>query len=170
MENERGERRRIVTPSHSRSFRLSCPERILALLLRCALGVIFLYAGFLKARDPGAFAGTLRGYRFFSEFAVLPLAAYLPYLEILVGLALICGLLYSGALLLAGGLLIAFDTVLLFAMWRGLDVDCGCFGHGHSASLGAALIRNASLLVVWCALVRLFLKRLGEPISAPIPP
>jgi hypothetical protein len=40
------------------------------------------------------------------------------------------GLLFDirGSLALITGLLVLFITILWYAIWIGLDVDCGCFG------------------------------------------
>jgi len=150
----------------------SAPARILRskglgviaiICLRIVLGGIFLYAGVLKATDAMGFLGDLRGFHLLPERALPMAAAFVPYLEILVGIALIFGIFYSGALLLSGGLLVAFIGFIASAIWRGLDIHCGCFGHrnaGHSLYMG--LVRDAGILSVWLALVWFYIRSRGR--------
>jgi putative oxidoreductase len=156
--------------SESAWFRIGGSGHVLHLLLRVVFGAVFLYAGYTKGRDPSAFVSDLRGFRVFPEIMVLPLGAYVPFLEILVGCALIFGFWYSGALLLAACLLIMFDAVIVSAMWRGIDIVCGCFGHGMNTSIGMALLRDCGLLVILGLLTWLFVKRsTQETIKEPLP-
>jgi hypothetical protein len=128
------------------------------------LGGIFLYAGIMKALDPGAFVGDLRGFQVFPETALPILAAFVPYLEIFVGAALVLGVLYSGALFLSGGQLLTFAALLASAMWRGLDISCGCFGrHAGGDSVEIGLLRDGILLLIWFALVWIFVRQGAKP-------
>lgn len=51
-----------------------------------------------------------------------------PTLEVGIAIALLLGI-YTRISAAVASLLLAFFTALvLSAMWRGLDIDCGCFG------------------------------------------
>jgi len=54
-------------------------------------------------------------------------ALILPWFELFVGTCLIVGILMPGALLSANALLIVFMIALIFNLFRGLNVHCGCF-------------------------------------------
>lgn len=139
------------------------PVCFILLALRILLGAIFVYAGIRKAMDPAGFAADLRGFRILPEMAVEPLAAYVPFLEIFVGAALILGFPYSGALVLSGGFLGVFLIFVGSALWRGLDISCGCFGSRHSAvSLEVAMLRNVLLLAAWTILVFSRIRRVNR--------
>lgn len=140
-------------PKVSTSYAWRWPA--LLFLLRCALGLIFAYAGIIKVGDPTAFTGELRGYRILPDDLLTSFAVYLPVLEILIGAGLVFRLVYPGALLLSGAMLGVFVIALASALWRGLDISCGCFGHSSKhESLAIALVRDAALLGIWFLLVR----------------
>lgn len=135
---------------------------VLPLLFRVILGGIFIYAGFLKSLDQGAFLSDLREFRILPDAALFPTAVFLPYLEMIVGGALIIGTPYEGALLLSGGLLVTFGVFLASAAWRGLDISCGCFGKHAGSSVEMGLLRDGALLLLWTALLWLDLRHRGR--------
>jgi len=119
-------------------------------------GGVFIYSGWLKARDPGLFLISVRSFRMLPDPYAAWLSLALPWLEIFAGLAVVTGVLRRGGLLLLNAALVVFAIALVTAWARGLDVECGCFGggSGHSGII-KALARDAVLLVMggWLWLV-----------------
>lgn len=97
-------------------------------LLRCALGLLFLYAGVLKIAQTQDFAYDVQSFQLTSWTVSILIAVYLPWLETFTALALLTKRLYLGALVLAGALASLFLGAILSAWQRGLDITCGCFG------------------------------------------
>ena len=129
-------------------------NRWILVVLRLILGGVFLYAGFLKMRDPLAFADSIASFRLLPDSLINLLALGLPPLEMVVGGMLLVGWrirLASFAILL---LSLVFVIVLSQALIRGLEVDCGCFGSGNP-SLGKNLfsLGRDLLLIVGSAWV-----------------
>ena len=121
----------------------------LCCLLRALLGGIFLIAGGAKLIDPRAFARTISAYDLLPEELLVPAAIGLPAIELLAGL----GLLFKvrGSLATICGLLTFLLFVLGYAIWKNLDVDCGCFSHLeiHARnSLLVAFLRDLGLMAV----------------------
>ena len=123
--------------------------RLARLVARIALGALFVFSGAAKVYDPGEFAKDVQKYNLLPWIPGVILALYLPWLEILCGLLLALKKLEKGALLLIIVLLIIFTVALASAMFRGLDIDCGCFGKAF-ASTGTMvpMVRNLLLLLV----------------------
>ena len=101
---------------------------ILYTSVRFALCGMFFYAGILKLNSPQDFAIIVSEFGLVSERAVMPVAVLLPLVEVLAAI----GLFYDirGALGTIMFLLIFFLAILSYALWLGLDIDCGCFGPG----------------------------------------
>jgi uncharacterized membrane protein YphA (DoxX/SURF4 family) len=99
-------------------------------LLAVVFGGTFIYAGVLKALDPGLFLIDIRSY----DMAIMrdPYAAWLsitlPWLEIFAGLAVVTGVFRSSGLLILNGLLVVFFFAIGSAWHRGINIKCGCFG------------------------------------------
>ncbi|MBW1981273.1 MAG: DoxX family protein [Deltaproteobacteria bacterium] len=106
-------------------------------LCRWVLAGVFIYAGFSKLVEPGAFAALLEAYGVVPASLLLPVAIFLPALEVAAGLGLVFDI--EGSLALIAGLLGLFVSMLIYAIWIGLDVDCGCFG---SEELTAAALHS----------------------------
>jgi putative oxidoreductase len=121
--------------------RMAATEMIarLRFAARLAVAAVFLYAGAVKACNPGAFVRDLWNYHLLGDDAAYWIAAILPYLELLCGLALLSGVLFRGARLIVRALLLVFLLALLSAAVRGLDIRCGCFGSAGEASPRHAL-------------------------------
>lgn len=117
---------------------------------RVALATVFVYAGALKALDPAAFALAVFHYRLLPYAAAAALALYLPWLEMVCGLGVIWSATRLGALNLLVGMSVVFAAAILSALWRHLDIACGCFGPGPagSAALVVSLIRSLALILV----------------------
>ncbi len=97
------------------------------LLLRLALGGVFIAASVDKILHPAAFASIVRDYKVLPDALSNVTALVLPWLELVLGLQLLAGVWRASALVLANLLLLLFWTTLVVNYFRGLDVGCGCF-------------------------------------------
>ncbi|MDT8441805.1 MAG: MauE/DoxX family redox-associated membrane protein [Desulfuromonadales bacterium] len=134
-------------------------------LCRLLLAAVFLYAGWSKSVDLDAFAGQIAAYQVLPYAGNYLVAATLPTVELLAGLLLLFNLRIRPALVVIGGLLLVFMAALVSLLWRGLEIDCGCFapGTGEPVSAWLALWRDVGLcvLVVLCWWLRSRLVRSG---------
>jgi putative oxidoreductase len=121
--------------------------KLVRLLVRIALGALFIFAGGTKAYDPGAFAIEIQRYNLVPWMPAALTSVYLPWLEIILGVLLIIRKFEQATLLLIGCLLLVFTFALASATFRGLGIDCGCFGKAFAAT-GTIfpLVRNVVLL------------------------
>ncbi len=119
-------------------------------LSRWLLALIFLYAGIPKLISWYDFALIVNSYALLPESLAIPAAIAIAGLEVVAALALLCGRmegLWGIALLLS-----LFIAVLSYAIWQGLDIDCGCFGtedpeHRAFAGIRTALLRDILLCI-----------------------
>jgi uncharacterized membrane protein YphA (DoxX/SURF4 family) len=122
------------------------PAGVLALILRVALGVIFVYAAWTKLRDPWAlFAMAIDSYQVLPAWAVELVARALPWFELLLGVLLIVGVWRHVSAAAASLLLAVFFGLMVRAMAKGMQIDCGCFGPGDRLSW-VTLLRDGALL------------------------
>ena len=118
----------------------------LLLVLRLALGGIFVYAAWIKLRDPWLlFAMSIDNYHVLPQWAVMALARTLPWAEMALGLLLIVGRFRRVASLGVAALLAVFFTMMVRAYLRGDTIDCGCFGPGEQIG-PLTLLRDGSML------------------------
>ena len=99
----------------------------LPLIFRFILGVIFIYASYSKILDPVAFSNNIHNYHFTPTFVENLLALIIPWIELIVGVFLIIGVFLEGTISITIGMLIFFIFILSQAVFRGIDVHCGCF-------------------------------------------
>ena len=120
-------------------------------LIAWSFGAVFVYAGALKAMDPGRFLISVRSFQMLPDPYAAWLALSLPWLEIIAGLAVILGILRKGGLVLLNLSLVVFAVALSIAWARGLDVECGCFGGNGATAIIDALLRDGVLLLagIW---------------------
>ncbi len=114
-------------------------------------GLVFVVFGSMKLLDPAGFAIDIQNYRLIPWTWGVLLALYLPWLEIACGMALLLRVAYRGALVISALLLAGFIAAYGSTRPRGLDIACGCFGHGVHRGYWPVLISDAILLgiVVW---------------------
>jgi uncharacterized membrane protein YphA (DoxX/SURF4 family) len=130
-------------------------KRWLFLILRAALGAVFIWAGVLKFQAPQAFADSIATFRLLPAQLINLLALGLPPFEIAIGLLCVFGFPRRLGTFCALVLCAVFASALASAFLRGIEVDCGCFGSGGSSfskmwlSLGRALGLGAVATVLY---------------------
>lgn len=97
------------------------------LFLRVALGLVFIVASLDKIENPGQFARNIANYRLLPYEFTDGVAIVLPWLEITTGSLLVLGVWTRANALLAGSMLLVFIFAVSQALWRQLDISCGCF-------------------------------------------
>ena len=134
---------------------------------RLLLGAIFLYAAVGKIGDPAAFAQAIANYQILPSTWINPTALFLPWLELVCGLGLVAGFCKHASALLIALMLVLFTAALAFAVYRGLDIHCGCFSTDGSAAprLWLDIVRDLVLL----SLAVLVLYRAGRSEHLPRP-
>ncbi len=122
--------------------------KIAVILLRVAMGGIFLYAGYVKLKDPWQlFAAGIRDYEMVPNWAADLLAQTLPYFELLIGLLLVVGRFLRLSTVSVSALLVVFFSLMVRAFVQGKEINCGCFGPNELISW-KTLVRDGSLLAV----------------------
>jgi uncharacterized membrane protein YphA (DoxX/SURF4 family) len=120
--------------------------RPVALLLRIALGGIFVYAAWSKLKDPWAlFAMAIDSYKVLPLWAVEWLARTLPWIELLIGALLIVGRWMRISTAATSLLLLVFFSLIVRARLLGIEINCGCFGPGEVVSW-KTLLRDGAML------------------------
>jgi len=124
--------------------------RITTVVLRVVVGLVFIYAAYVKLRDPWAlFAMSIDSYGILPLRWVEFVARTLPWFEALLGVVLISGYFQRLATGTGTLLILGFIGAMAWAKLHGKQIDCGCFGPGEAigvwsilrdASIGAALL------------------------------
>ncbi|MBL9145776.1 MAG: hypothetical protein JNM99_19005 [Verrucomicrobiaceae bacterium] len=103
-------------------------------VLAVVFGGTFVYAGVVKALDPGLFLIDVRSFDMLPDPYAAWLSISLPWLEIFAGLAVVIGVFRASGLLILNVLLVVFFIAIGWAWHRGIDIKCGCFGKSDAAS------------------------------------
>lgn len=119
-------------------------------LSRWGLALIFLYAGIPKLISWYDFALIVNSYSILPENLAIPAAIFIATIEVVAAIALLCG--RQEGLWGIAGLMLLFIGVLSYAIWLGLDIDCGCFGpedpeHRAFSGIRTALYRDFLLCI-----------------------
>lgn len=141
-----------ATPPNARETAASAPpwRRHSSVILRVALGMLFLYAAVLKFLDPNLFFAAIQSYELVDSNTAFFLSRALPVAEGLFGLWLLSGWKPFAAAVTGLVLLLGFSALLFSAWLRGLDVACACFGPlDLGATPAAGLFRNFLLLLAF---------------------
>lgn len=120
---------------------------VVAMVLRMALGALFVWTGWIKTTDFNAFLFSVRSFQILDDPWAAWVAMGLPWLEIIAGAALVTGLCIEGGLTVIAGMLGVFLWAIIHSWQRGLDLNCGCFGGDASVSDYHDLIRRDIVLL-----------------------
>jgi uncharacterized membrane protein YphA (DoxX/SURF4 family) len=101
----------------------------------------------LSLANPAEFASDIDNFKILPWAVSVALAFYLPWLEVFCAVGLLFRFLYRGALVVLITLIVVFTLAITAAKLRGLDITCGCFGHGSQHwSFPAHLATNLGIL------------------------
>jgi putative oxidoreductase len=147
--------------------------RWIVVILRLALGAIFIYAAWVKLRLPWQlFAMSIDSYQLLPPGPVEFLARTLPAFELLLGIALIVGVWLRITSAITSALLLVFFSLIVNAAIKGQEISCGCFGPGETISWKTMLRDGAmlagSLLLTAMAWLRARRSPPSEPASLPL--
>lgn len=104
------------------------------LVTRCevALAALFLWAAFNKLRHPNGpelFSDSVKAFKLnLPDFAVRATVGVVPWVEVIAGLLLLLGVWARAAATVLSALLVVFIVLIVQALARNLEVECGCFG------------------------------------------
>jgi uncharacterized membrane protein YphA (DoxX/SURF4 family) len=119
---------------------------VLHWLCRIALGAVFIYSGYIKARATLQFAVAITGYRLIPDRFVFDIATYFPWAEIALGLLILIGWKIRWSSVAASALMLFFIVLLSITLARGIETNCGCFGFGDKITW-KTIVRDGSLLI-----------------------
>lgn len=121
----------------------------LLLAARAALGVTFIIAGMEKISAPTDFAVAISGYKIFPEILVNFFAVVVPWIEVVSGLLLVFGILVRENAAVISCLLIMFIVLVVISIFRGLNIECGCFGTASGSRIGwQKVLENSGLVIL----------------------
>ncbi|MGB5287201.1 MAG: MauE/DoxX family redox-associated membrane protein [Ignavibacteriaceae bacterium] len=130
-------------------------NRYLLLASRLLLGFVFIYASVTKISDPESFSQAIYNYKLLPLFLVNILAIILPWIELSAGVLLIFGISVKENSAILNGLLIIFIIAIVISLFRGLDINCGCFGTVDGSKVGLTkILENIGLLILGFLLMK----------------
>jgi uncharacterized membrane protein YphA (DoxX/SURF4 family) len=116
-------------------------DKKVVLIFRLVLGFTLIYASLDKIAHPDQFARIVYNYRILPEFLINLFAVTLPWVELVTGLFLIFGIFIESASLLTSFLFVVFIIAISINLFRGIDLNCGCFSTDPAANKeGASLL------------------------------
>lgn len=118
------------------------------LLLRLLLGLIFIIAAKEKIIAPANFSSSIANYKLFPVEFINILAIIIPWIELISGSLLLLGIWTKENSAIMTLLLIVFTIAIIISLFRGLNIDCGCFGTAYGEQIGLLKISENLLLIL----------------------
>jgi putative oxidoreductase len=129
-------------------------NRYLVFLIRLTIGIVFIYAAISKISHPDQFARIIYNYHILPGGVINLFALFLPWAEILCGFLLIVGYWHKSASVILGGMTVVFIIALSVALFRGVNIECGCFSTTSKARGPVIdLIVRDTIMLVGIALI-----------------
>lgn len=122
------------------------------LLLRLLLALVFIFAAIEKIAVPRNFAVSIANYKLLPvEFINIP-AIVIPWIEFTSGLLLLFGISVKENSAIITFLLIVFTIAIIISLFRGLNIDCGCFGTTYGSRIGLLKV-NENIFQIICGFI-----------------
>jgi len=128
---------------------------ILLIAIRIFFGFIFIFAAVTKIADPAGFSQSIFNYRLIPDFLINFLAIAIPWIELVAGILLVFGISVKENSAILSGLLVIFILAITISLFRGLNIDCGCFGTVEGSKVGLLkILENIGLLILGLILIK----------------
>jgi putative oxidoreductase len=157
--------------------------RILLVIGRVVLALIFIYAAYAKMKPPvnlhwsvgtvrislSMFAMEVDSFQLLPTWGVNLVAHALPPFELFLGLWLLTGIVLRYSSLITTLLLAAFFGLLIHAYALGQEISCGCFGPGEHIGPQRLLIESGFLVLALAVTIGAFIlhRRSANPLTEP---
>lgn len=116
-------------------------------VMRLGLGCVFLWSSLPKLRQPYDFLSNVYEYELVGRNLGLAVTMVFPWMELVLGICLLGGILVTGALLGATVLTAIFTFAQASAMYRRLEISCGCFSQTGTDIVSYATLMRSTVLV-----------------------
>lgn len=130
---------------------------------RLVLALIFVVAGVVKFTDIIDFSMRIGDFGLVHDSLLVPAAWIVALAEIFTGIGLVLNVracLYSALVLLT-----MFVGVLAYGVFLGLDIECGCFGHGYQVKLKTQLLIDLGFILLWAIVFWSHIKDRQRPVT-----
>lgn len=117
------------------------------MVLQGVLATLFIYSGILKLLDLTGFAQSMYSYKILSKEIIPFFAVYVPVFEVCLGISFLFRSFLKPVIACCIVLMIVFQSALSSLIYRGIKIDCGCFGK-FATTPEAALLRNFVILAI----------------------
>lgn len=134
------------------------PSALVEGALEILVAAFFLRSSLAHLANPYYFLSSVYKYELAGATFGQVMAMVTPFALLLVSLCLLARLLIGGALLIGAALAGGFTIAQTYAIYRGLDISCGCFGPTGSSSVSYNSLAIVCALFVSC-LAALWLRR-----------
>ena len=115
---------------------------------RWLLAIVFVMAALPKLRQPEDFAVAVHNYRLLPTAMVGAVAVMLPGVEGVAALGLLTRRWRFASACIVATLSAVFVTSVVFAIARGLDINCGCFSVLVQRKVGYTLLAQDIVLLI----------------------
>lgn len=115
------------------------------------LALLLLRSSLIHVGQPYYFLSSVYGYGLTGIVLGKWIAVVLPFVQLVVALCLLVHWWPRPASLLALVMFLTFVGVQVTALWRGLEIPCGCFGASGSLLLGPTTVALAATGAVLAA-------------------
>lgn len=129
-------------------------KSVAILVLRLFCAGLFLFAAWDKILHPTAFSDTVLNYHLLPRELVNVFSLWLPWLELIVGVLLLAGVWARASAALMTAMMLMFLVAIAQAVFRGIDIHCGCFTQGGEAKSPVSvwtILRDLSFLAATSA-------------------
>lgn len=123
-------------------------KSILLHIARLGFGVVFIWSGVAKLKDPISFADAVRNFEMVNDPVAPAMALLIPWVEIVGAVVVIAGVFWRGGVITLLASLFVFTGALCIAWGRGLDISCGCFGGSGAVNYPLVVGRNIVLIIL----------------------
>jgi uncharacterized membrane protein YphA (DoxX/SURF4 family) len=144
----------IIQPAKNNRMKKLFSNNYLLFIIRIVLGFIFIYAGAEKIADPEAFAISISNYRLLPIESLNFFAITLPWIELVTGVLILFGIAVKENSSIICSMLLVFTIAIVISLFRGLSIDCGCFGKG--SQIGLLKLGENSLMIIGSFILMIF--------------
>jgi uncharacterized membrane protein YphA (DoxX/SURF4 family) len=126
------------------------------LFTRLLLALVFIFAAIEKIVSPENFSVSISNYKLLPAEFINITAIIIPWIELISGMLLLFGVSVKENAAIITFLLIVFTIGIVISLFRGLNIDCGCFGTLYGSRIGLLKVGENIIQIIFGSILVIF--------------
>jgi hypothetical protein len=129
---------------------------LLIQVIRLVTGCIMIVSAWLHLQNPMLFYIHVAQYKLLPTSLLPWFVLTIPWILLFAGMLILTRSGRPAGSIVGASLFLSFTAAQLYVIWKGLGIDCGCFGAALNEKIGLATVSLPACLFIGCVILAIY--------------